>query len=129
MYFDCLMDYIAGLNILPKAHFTDGTECDAIFLMTKPQEVTAETYIVIRFNRLDGGSAVKHYAVEIGVYAPDFLTMIDTKDALIEALNFYNRPCELEHIAKFVFSNEGGIYDDEKTDTKIDKLYFDCKYL
>jgi len=129
MDFEKVREYIAKANIVPKAVLkTDKRKkYDAIFFVDKSDELQADDFIIYTFNELDGGKDLRHFTLTLKICCVDPLNIVSLKENLIKLLNFYDRPCDIENIAKLVFSNEGGIYFDENTKCYVNKLFFDCK--
>lgn len=107
------------------------TATKAIWLHEKPENITPSDnrFILIKWREINGGQTVRHFAVELWIYSKELRDVITTKDALVNMLDFYNRPCEISRFKKFVLSNEGGIYFDENKSLYVDKLFFDCKLI
>lgn len=103
----------------------------AVFLVEKPEIYgdTATNYILIKWHQLNGGEPVKQFNVEISIHSKDIYQCIELKDGLVNLLDYYNRPCDLDGIVKFRLNNEGGIYTDAVEERYVDKLYFDCKLI
>lgn len=103
----------------------------AVFLVEKPEIYGNKTtnYIVIKWNELDGGNVVSHFNVEISIHSRDIFHCIEIKDGLVNLLDYYSRPCDLDGIKKFRFSNESGIYKDKIEDRYVDNLFFDCRLI
>lgn len=103
----------------------------AVWLFEKPETLTPSDnrFILIKWHEINGGQTVRHFAVEIWIHAKELRDVVITKDALVNMLDFYNRPCEINRYKKFILSNEGGIYFDENKGLYVDKLFFDCKLI
>lgn len=102
----------------------------AVYLVEKPEthDITSNA-LIIKWNEYNGGQTIRSFAVEIRIMSKDIASVIKIKDALVNLLDFYNRPCEIPKYKKFVLSNEGGIYLDEISGLYVDKLFFDCKLI
>ena len=104
-----------------------GIAFDAIFLFHKPDEIESDDFVVYSFNELNGNKDLKQYVLTLKIYSKDALNIVANKENLINLLNFYNRPCLIGNISKLVFSNDSGVYFDEKTKCYVNKLFFDCR--
>lgn len=102
----------------------------AVYLVEKPEthDITSNA-LIIKWNEYNGGQTIRSFAVEICILSKDIASVIQIKDALVNLLDFYNRPCEIPKYKKFVLSNEGGIYFDENNHFYVDKLFFECKLI
>lgn len=129
MNFEELRTYIAESGILPKATLKENKrkKVDAIFLFHKPDEIESDDFVVYSFNELNGNKDLKQYVLTLKIYSKDALNIVANKENLINLLNFYNRPCLIGNISKLVFSNDSGVYFDEKTKCYVNKLFFDCR--
>ena len=102
--FESLREYIEQADIV-------GSN---IFLLEKPKQVKAKTYIVYNFRELNGGTAVRQYQVNFRVVSDNVLTCNTTKNALIQLLDLYDRPCNIYGIRSIKMLNGGGLtYSDE----------------
>lgn len=107
---------------------TTSTEYPAIYLIEKPEchKPKDKRYIVIRWNQIGGGT-VKQYAVTVYVYDSEIYNVVNTKENLVNLLDFHNRPCEITQYVKCWFSGESGIYYDDEKKVYSDRLYFEIK--
>ena len=103
----------------------------AVWLFEKPEALTPtdDRFILIKWHEINGGQTVRHFVIDIWIHSKELRDVIITKDALVNMLDFYNRPCEIDRFKKLVLSNEGGIYFDENKHLYVDKLFFDCKLI
>ena len=124
-----IIDNLDNIGAFVATDKNSKTEYKAVYLIEKPEQhtLTSGNCLIIKFNEVDGGKAVRHFAVEIKIMSKDISDLIATKDALVNMLDFYNRPCAIPDYRKFRLSNEGGIYFDENNLMYVDKLLFDCK--
>lgn len=120
-----------GLMFNAKVENADKSTSKAVWLVEKPSTFLPadDRYVVIKFNEINGGQTIRHFALELQIHAKEIRDIVLTKDALVNMLDFYNRPCEIPRYKKLVFSNEGGIYFDENKNLYVDKLFFDCKLI
>ena len=74
MDFDVVRQYLVDSGIVPKCTNKKDhrKKYDAIFLLDKPEEIEADTFLVYRY-RLDEGGIVKKYRLEIDIFAKDIL--------------------------------------------------------
>lgn len=100
----------------------------AVYLVEKPEthDITSNA-LIIKWNEYNGGKTIRSFAVEIRIMSRDIASVIKIKDALVNLLDFWNRPCDIPKYKKLKLSNEGGIYCDEISKMYVDKLFFDCK--
>ena len=111
---------------------TDGSNnFNAVYLIEKPQnhKITSGNALIIKFNELNGGQAVRQHKIEVWILSKSLSDMVTIKDKIVNLLDFYNRPCEIPQFNKFRFSNEGGIYFDDKIEMYKNKLFFECKQI
>ena len=76
----------------------------AVWLYEKPDDITPfdNRFILVKWREINGGQTVRHFTVELWIYAKELRDVITTKDALVNMLDFYNRPCEISRFKKFV---------------------------
>lgn len=130
MNFDVVRQYIVDSGIVPKAANKKDKhkKYDAIFLLEKPEEIEADTFLCYRY-RLDEGGIVKKYRFEIDVYAKDILTGEELKTKIKNLLDFRYRPIEMDEFIKFSLSDEDGFLYMDSLETYKDTLYFKCNSL
>lgn len=127
-----MVDFYEVGSFISENIFTDkvtvsNVDIPLVFLAEKPKEIETETYITYAFRELEGGNKYRHFAVEITVCSKNISDVYDLRGKIIENMDFYYKPCEIENIHKFIFSNEGGVYHDDIAGYYRDTLYFDCK--
>ena len=115
-------------NVYDKTVELNGVNIPLIFLQEKPVEVKdVDSYIVYSFREIDGGKAVRHFAVSIIVNAKTVNGIYEIRQNIIDQMDWYYKPCPLKNgYKKFVLSNEGGVYKDDISGYYVDKLFFDC---
>lgn len=130
MDFDCVRQYLVDSGIVPKATLkTDKKKkFDAIFLLDKPEEIEADTFLCYRW-RLDEGGIVKKYRFEIDVYSKDITTGEELKNKIKDCLDFRYRPIEIDEFVKFSLSDEDGFSYMDALEVYKDTLYFKCNSL
>ena len=131
MDFENVRAYIVAAGIVPKATLkTDTTKAfDAILLLSKPDEMDADTYLVYRFRRTGGNSVVNKYTFEIKVCSNEALPLIELKDKVAALLDFYCRPVDIEGFTKFRLTDEDGASYDDETGLYTCTLAFECNYV
>ncbi len=127
MNFDVVRQYLVDSGIVPQATNKKDNQrvYDAIFLLEKPEELEADTFLCYRY-RLDEGGIVKKYRFEIDVYAKDILAGEALKTEIKNLLDFRYRPIDMDEFIKFTLSDEDGFLYNEATEIYKDTLYFRC---
>lgn len=117
-----------GLSFTAKDR-TSNTEYTSVYLVEKPEthDLTSGNAIIIKFKEIGGGQVVRHFAVEIRILAKSASNAITIRESLINMLDFYRNPCLISRYKKFVLSNDGGLYFDDKANLYVNKLFFDVK--
>lgn len=130
MDFDCVREYLVNSGIVPKCTNKKDhrKKYDAIFLLEKPEDIEADTFLVYRF-RLDEGGIVKKYRFEIDVYAKDIISGEELKNNIKNCLDFRYRPIEMDDFVKFAISDEDGFTYMDSLEVYKDTLYFKCNSL
>lgn len=128
MLFDAVRQYLVDSGIVPKATLkTDKRKkFDAIFLLEKPEEMQADTFLIYRW-RLEEGGILNKYRFEIDVYSKDILTGEELKKQIKNKLDFFTRPDEmLDDFVKFALTDEDGFSYLDSEEIYKDTLYFRC---
>ena len=109
---------------------TTNRQYQSIYLIEKPQnhEITSGNAIIIKFHEMGGGNYVRDYYVEIWIMSKDLSDIITIKDTLVDMLDFYKTPCQIEHINKFTMDSESGVSFDEHTGMYVNRVYFNAKF-
>lgn len=130
MDFDVVRQYLVDSGIVPKCTNKKDhrKKYDAIFLLDKPEEIEADTFLVYRY-RLDEGGIVKKYRFEIDVYSKDITTGEELKNKIKDCLDFRYRPIEIDEFVKFSLSDEDGFLYMDALEIYKDTLYFKCNSL
>ena len=117
MDFENLRAYIEKADIVGKN----------IFLINKPKKIKADSYIVYNFRETNGGKTIRDYQIDLRIISPNVLSVIDIKEKLINLLDFYNRPCDIEGIRVMKMLDGGGLALNEETGEYNCFLYFSAK--
>lgn len=130
MDFDVVRQYLVNSGIVPKCTNKKDKKkkYDAIFLIEKPEDIEADTFLVYRY-RLDEGGIVKKYRLEIDIFAKDILTGEELKNKIKDCLDFRYRPIEIDEFVKFSLSDEDGFSYMDALEVYKDTLYFKCNSL
>lgn len=130
MDFDVVRQYLVNSGIVPKCTNKKDKKkkYDAIFLIEKPEDIEADTFLVYRY-RLDEGGIVKKYRLEIDIFAKDILTGEELKNKIKDCLDFRYRPIDMDEFVKFALSDEDGFLYTDSLDAYRDTLYFKCNSL
>ena len=110
---------------------TTNRQYQSIYLVEKPQnhEITSGNALIIKFHEMGGGNYVRNYYVEIWISSKNLPDIIQIKDTLVEMLDFYKTPCQIEHINKCRMDSEAGISYDEHTQMYVNRVYFNANFL
>ena len=124
------IDHLGGLNFTATDRNSKKTYT-AVYLVEKPEthDLTSGNGIVIKFNEVGGGQVVRHFVVEIRILSKNLSNTITIREGLSDMLDFYRTPCRISRYKKFVLSNDGGAYFDDKNKLYINKLFFDVKLI
>jgi len=128
MLFDVVRQYLVDSGIVPKCTNKKDKKkkYDAIFLIEKPEDIEADTFLIYRW-RLDEGGIVKKYRFEIDVFAKDILSGKELKKQIKNTLDFLTRPDDmLDEFIKFALTDEDGFLYNESAGIYKDTLYFRC---
>lgn len=90
---------------------------DNIFLLEKPEQITAKDYILYNFKEINGGSSIRDYQLDIRIVSKDKLKLLTIKEAIINLLDNFNRPTKIEDSETIIrhtrLINGGGMIKDE----------------
>jgi len=99
-----------------------------VFLLEKPKQIEAETYITYNFKEINGGESIRNYQLDLRIVGKDKLLLLTIKDRLIEILDNFNKPTKIKDSSVTIrhtrLINGGGIIKSEDSGEYNVLVYF-----